>query len=340
MSLDVENLKFTIFGSGFDDTRNDSGSGAKEAVIHNLTAEYCAIDETGKYAWIVGGGGRLYKFDIATWEQESHSIPIVGPLYHPCNVANNYGVIFHVNTSRVVVFDLTTGEILKDFTSSGSFSAPTGRCDCILVDDVIYFVNMSASQNNVTLRKVFLNEEDATHLLIANGVECCGFASNSLIYGYWAKQWFSQVSRAFTWTLNGAEQWSITEPSTSVNFNVRLFTLCGNGYLYAISYKEGKWVMGEYDAQTAPEFVTPLPLRTFGQFPTVTDISANVVYNQGKTKVVFQSTLATDEYAYYTDFQKIRKLDESIPHLVPLAMNDKLVISSFNASRNVAINYL
>ena len=133
--------KFTIFGHGYDATRNDSGTGAKEAVIHDLTAEYCAIDETGKYAWIVGGGGRLYKLNIATWEQQAHSIPVVGSLYHPCNVANNYGVIFVSNT-RVVVFDLTTGEILKDFapSSSGTFSQPIQHCDCILVDDVIYLV--------------------------------------------------------------------------------------------------------------------------------------------------------------------------------------------------------
>ena len=335
MSYAIENLKFTIFGHGYDATRNDSGDGAIEPTIHDMTAEYCAIDEAGKYAWIVGGGGRLYKLNIATWEQQAHSIPFVGPLYHPCNVANNYGVIFESNT-RVVVFDLTTGEIIKDFAPSGTFAQPLQCCDCILVDDVIYLVQLNHTQNSATLRKVFLNEEDATSSVIASGVECCGFANDGLIYGYWAKQWFSQVSSAYAWTLNGNTEWSVTEPSTSESFNVRLFTLCGNGYLYAISFKEGKWVMGEYGISTAPEFVTPLPLRTFGEFPTVTDIQANVVYSQGKTKAVFQTNKGT----YYTDFQKVRTLDENISDLVPLAMNDKLVISSFNAYRKVAVHYL
>jgi len=326
--------KFTVFGSGFDATRNDSGSGAKEAVIHNLTAEYCAIDETGTYAWIVGSA-RLYKFNIATWEQESHSLP-AGSLYHPCNVANNYGVIFVSNT-RVVVFDLTTGEIIKGFAPSGSFSQPLQHCDCILVDDVIYLVQLNHTQNNVSLKKVFLNEEDATQLIITNGVECCGFASDSLIYGYWAKQWFSQVSSAYAWTLDGNTEWSVTEPSTSESFNVRLFTLCGNGYLYAISFKEGKWVMGEYGISTAPDFVTPLPLRTFGEFPSVVDIQNKVVYNQGKTKSAF----VTNADTYLVDFQnqQLRKLDETLSGLVPLAMNDKLVISVLD-SRRIAINYL
>lgn len=336
-SIPTSKSSFVIYGHGFDSTRADSGNGVIEPSIHDMTAEYCAIDETGKYAWIVGGGGRLYKLNIATWVQQAHSIPIVGSLYHPCNVANNYGVIFRGgNSPRVVVFNLTTGEILKDFAPSGTFSQPLQHCDCILVDDVIYFVQLNHTQNNITLRKVFLNEEDATSSVIANGVECCGFASDSLIYGYWAKQWFSQVSSAYAWTLDGNTEWSVTEPSTSQSFNVRLFTLCGNGYLYAISFKEGKWVMGEYGISTAPDFVTPLPLRTFGEFPSVVDIQNKVVYNQGKTKAVFQTNNGT----YYTDFQKVRKLDESLTDLIPLAMNDKLVISSFNAYRKVAVHYL
>lgn len=333
MSYEIENLKFTIFGHGYDATRNDSGTGEIEPTIHDMTAEYCAIDETGTYAWIVGGG-RLSKIKISDWSSEPHSLP-VAPLYHPCNVANNYGVLF--SDSRIVIFDLTSGEILHDI--SGTFSSRVGTVDCILVDDVIYIVKTSVARANATVVQISLENESVSYSASISGVSCCGFSSDSLVYGYWAKEWFSQVSSIYSWTLNGAMEWSYTEPSTSEVFTAKVHGLCGNGYLYLPTPEEGKWKLGEYLADIAPNLIAPLPSRTFGEFATSPEFTANYCYNNGKTKAVFQTNHSGTYKTYLTDFTDFRELDESISDLVPLAMNNRLVISRFNGFRQVAVHY-
>lgn len=332
-NIPVGKLKFSVFGRGYDDIRGNSGYGNKESDVHNIVAEYCAIDITGRYVWIVGGM-YINKFDTETWASVPHSIPR-SPIYHPCNVENNYGVVMPSNT-RVIVFDLTSGEIIKDITTENPFTSSTGNQDCILVDDVIYLTNIANQQSAINVTKISLTDDTVTSMVMS-GLYNCGFADDDLIYGYWAKVWFSQVSRAYAWDLNLTEQWQIVEPSTSVSFASNLHGLCGNGYLYLPTPDNGTWGLGEYDAHSAPDLVTPAPIRVFGEFESRPQFQPYYCYNQGKTKAAFQTSIGT----YYTDFSSIERLDDDeTPNLRPLAMNDEFIISSFDAGRKIIVQYI
>ena len=88
--------KFTIFGHGYDATRNDSGRGTASHEM-DFTAYGAMIDETDTYLWVVNGGtGNLQKYRISNMtEVEQSTVPTTANIIlHPSNVDNNIGVAF------------------------------------------------------------------------------------------------------------------------------------------------------------------------------------------------------------------------------------------------------
>jgi hypothetical protein len=328
--------KFTIFGHGYDATRNDSGSGRIEPEYHNLGgASLATIDQTGEYVWITDEGNYLYKFKIKGWETQSHSLP-VGSIYHPCNVENNYGVLC-VNNNRIIVFDLTSGEIVKDI--SGTYTKPSNIADCILVDDDIYIVKVFPQNATQTIIKISLTNETVS--TSSTGDECiCGFVDNDTIYGFWQKVWFTQNSTARGMGFGGATQWQVSESVPDVEFSVRLFGLCGNGYIYVPTPKDGVWTLGKYDGNSAVDFVTPNPIRTIGEFESSFELqwqysTLNLCYNQGRTKACFATTIGT----FYTDFDQVEKMADDSANMRPLAMTDKVIVSKVG-NNQVSVTYI
>lgn len=338
VTINTGELKFSVFGKGFENTRNDSGSGSPDPDYHNIGGVSLAcIDQTNTYVWLTDEGNWLYKIKIDTWEFQSHSIP-VGSIYHPCNVENNYGVRYSNN--RVVVFDLTSGEIIKDI--SGSFGYVSGVCDCILVDDDIYLIQCAPQNGDRAIIHISLqNDTVSTSGTIWNNC-VCGFADSNTIFGFWQRVWFSDNTRAYGYNLSGGVQWQANEDyGQQIRFSTTLQGLCGNGYLYLPTPKGDKYTLGVYDANSAPDFVTPYPIKTIGIFDSNPSLqwqytTVNYCYNQGKTKAVFATSIGT----FYTDFSKeVRKLNDNPSDMRPLAMNDRLVVSRVG-NNQVSVYYL
>lgn len=320
-TIDIGKLKFSVFGNGFEGSRTDSGNGENEPKILNYMSEYAAIDITGEYIWLVTLG-QTKQYRISNWTNTANLDS--APLYHPCNVENNYGVSL-ISSTRVLIFDLTTGETIKDITTP-AYSSQSGLQDCILVEDAIYLVKCTAQRDSLVITEISLEDETVTSTTVS-GTSVCGFSSDTTIYGYWAKEWFSQVSSAYSWNKSATGIWTVTETHEQ-NFRTHLHGLCGNGFLYLPTPEDGVWKLGVYDAYNVPDFITPNPIRTFGRFASSLEFSSNVglhyCYNHGKTKAVFSSNIGT----YYTDFSSIKQLHEDQVYMMPLAMNDKMVISN------------
>lgn len=337
MSLTIKNEKFTIFGSGYEQTRNDSGEGMKEPDYYDLSGMNLAcIDETGTYVWLTDEGNWLHKIKIDTWEFQSHSLPI-GSIYHPSNVENNYGIIL-IGGNRTVIFDLTSGEIIKDITASHSWIS--GICDCILVDDDIHIIKCYPQNVDTAIIHISLENETVTESILSNRCTC-GFADNDTIYAYYSKAWFYQNSGAGGYGLTGSTQWETWEDySNQVSFNVNLHGLCRNGRIYVPTPNGDKWSLGVYNGNSAPDFVTPTPIKKIGSFASSFDFqwsysNVNYCYNQGKTKACFATNIGT----YYTDFEKVQKLEETPSNMRPLAMNDKIIVSRVG-NNQVSVFYL
>jgi hypothetical protein len=336
MSLNVENLKFTIFGSGFNSTRNDSGNGEK-IVPHPFpnAIQYGAIDSSGEFVWLSDGFNYLRKFNILSWEEESHSVPI-GKVYHPSNVSNNYGVLI-LPSDQTKVFDLRTNEILNNIGNIPPV-IPNGSHDSIVVNDVIYLVRFNSGQVNSPIVKVDLDNNSMSYTMLYNRATM-GFIDDDTVYNYYSIAWYSEHYGIYGTSLNGTDKWGATAigEGTAGFPNVLLSALCSNEKIY-VPTNIGRWVLGEYDGTNAPDFDTPTPIRTFGEFSSEPRFEwqsglFNIVYNNGRTKCAFATTAGT----YFTDFQTLRKLSDNAVDMIPLAISDKYLICQNQTNNEVLV---
>lgn len=325
MSLTIENEKFTIFGSGYEQTRNDSGEGMPEPDIHLLNGiNYGAIDETGEFVWL-SDGGNIYKFRIRPWENVGHSIGS-GSVFHPCNVENNIGLASATSTNKV--FNLTTGEVIKTIESGGGFSG--WKCDSILVDDAIYLNIRNTQRNGLSLYKVDIENETVSLMLDEYNRLGCGFVDDDTIYSVFQAEWFSDYTRIYGYGFSGGVQWSGVSTDED-----RLFSkvdtsngICGNGFIFVPSLVEGKWRLGMYGGNSTPDFLTPTPIKTIGEFASKPSLewqfrNVDICFNQGKTKCAFATSIGT----FYTDFdKKLVKLSDTPSDFIPLAMDDHTIV--------------
>ena len=328
MSYAIENLKFTIFGHGYDATRNDSGYGVKSAEL-SITVYSAVIDSTGRFAWFVTNNG-LKKYQTSNWtEVEQDTIPDdCRFVVHPSNVENNYGIATSADGNTAYVFDMTDDTLICSV--SGTFSSISGArsWDCILVNDKIYMINRFTGNTNTVLQVIDIDNETCDESVSINGVGLYGFIDDSLIYGAYTREWFYQASCAYAYNFSGVAEWS----NTDINRNDNLVqdAIPTNGKLYMPVLIDDTWHFGEFDGTSNPTFNPVTPIRTFGSFdtaPTLTPyISGNnrtpyFCFNDGRTKCC----MLTAEGVLLTDFSKVEVIDSA---KIPLAMNDQIIIIS------------
>lgn len=329
MSLAIENLKFTIFGSGHDYTLNNSGSGVKS--YEEDVRAYCAvIDETNTYMWLVGNNGTVSKRKISDFSLvEQSAIPsAVSRILHPSNVSNNYGVATGLDGTTAYVFDLTDDTLYG--TVTGTFPSDVGftSYDCILVNNKIYFVNTrTVNANNHQIYIIDLSDMTFDGSVTTSGKGICGFISNSLVYGVYSREWFYQTSCAYGIALDGSVVWS----NTGIDRNDYLdgWGFTGNGKIYCPVLIDDTWHFGEFDALSSPSFNPVSPSRTFGSFESVPALelsghgyNLDVAYNDGKTRACVWTRLGL----LLTDFHKVEKISDE--NVVPLACSDRYIICS------------
>lgn len=336
-SIPTSKSSFVIYGHGFDSTRTDSGNG--ESIVPHpfpFLVQYGAVDASGEYVWLTDGYNSLKKFRIATWEEETHSVPI-GKVYHPSNVSNNYGVLI-LPSDQTKVFDLSTNEILNNI---GNIPAviPNGSHDSIVVDDVIYLVRFNSGQVNSPIVKVDLDNNQMSYTMLYNRTTM-GFVDDDTIYDYYSIAWYNEHFAIYGTGLNGSDQWGATAIGEgAAGFpNVLLSVLCSNGKIYAPTNIDG-WKMGVYDGNSAPDFDTPTPIRTYGKFSAEPRFewqsgSFNIVYNNGRTKCAFATTNGT----YYTDFTSLQKLSDNAVDMIPIAISDRYVICQNQVSKDIIVS--
>lgn len=337
MSLVIENLKFTIFGNGFDSTRNDSGSGAEtyEKRIGYGASTAC-IDETSTYFWITQSQGQLpFKYlgkgkisDLEPVEITTIPTNTRTNLYHPSNVANNYGIAFQNfgNNADVYVFDLTTDEVFYHFNINTGNFYDNEIADCIMVGDDVFYFALRGSGNAMMFKLDVTNETftQTGSVYFSNG-HGCGFVDNDTLYGYNNPVWFSDYAQRYGFDLTGGTQWSRqSSGSGSGGFpRCRERALCANGYIYLAVDVNGAWRWGKFDGNNGGDFETPSPISTFGNFgnsdPRYNDF--HVYYNDGRTKCAY----VNDDGMWITDFHDVDVVTEE--YWKPLAVNEEYIIA-------------
>ena len=331
MSYAIENLKFTIFGHGYDATRNDSGYGVKSAEL-NMYANSAIIDETETYLWLTNGGvsgGGVHKYRLSDMtEVEQTSIPSETPyLLHPTNVQNNIGVAF-VSSTEAYVFDLTDDTVIgvatgENFPNNASFNS----YDCILTDNKIYFTWLHLGNTWLDLLWIDLSDMTGHTLRTIGSVGTMGFITDSLLYSVYTREWFYQTSTAYAVDLDGNTLWSNT--GINRNDNINQWAIPANGKLYMPVLIDDTWHYGEFDGTSNPTFNPVTPIRTFGSFEACPDLWDNNVehayrvetaYNNGRTKVCAWTT----QGVLLTDFNKVEKISEE--NLKPLALSEHYIV--------------
>lgn len=336
MSLTIENEKFTIFGSGYEQTRNDSGEGQKEILVLNYQVDYACFDATGQYCWVsISTGNRgIRKLETTNWtEVNQGSVPtFYGGLYHPTNVPNNYGLIVRSNT--LYLFDLTTNEILKTGTVSDVASL-AGTYDCVYLEDENAIRVCSTSGSSGTIYTFYL--DDLTTSRVAFVGRPCGFIDDDSIYSQQGPQWLTDYAKVYSHNANGSTDWTITATGAGGQGfpNVAVVGLArGNGYFYLPSYINGKWVMGEYLG--VPDLETPSPERVFGEFPSKPSLIVGtryfVPYTNGRGLACFNSDLGL----YVTDFNTLRRV---APSYAPYATTNRMALVGMGINRTGVVYF-
>lgn len=300
MSYNIENLSFTIFGSGHDSTRNDSGDGYLEPDYIGYGINSACFDTTGRYCWVdlVSSGMLLglHKLDVETMTFVNQgNIPRVNNIYHPVNVDNNWGVCF--SDSTTYIFDLTTNEIIYQLT--GSHYGNTSALQSVTLDtenNILYFTAIEKHSDN-RYRQIFSFDIENNSWSEVGWWDraCVGFIDVNSAYMHYYPVWFSSYYQAGSLNASGGTDWWVTagESHKFDNLGGAMWGLVGRGKLFIPSYVDGAWVMGEYDASSAPDFLTPSPVATFGQFNGWVEIDTFTCYTPEWTRGAFSCSEGT-----------------------------------------------
>lgn len=342
MSYSLQNEKFTIFGNGYDTSRNDSGFGATTKFLE-MKVYSAAIDSSGSYVWFVTDDG-LKKYSTRTWtEVEQSTIPVgASQIVHPSNVSNNYGLVMVPNTDTLMdayIFDLTDDSLIATIPMTISVEGNLIDWDSILANDKIYIVNRHYGSNASDRLLVFdIVNRTFDNSTVFGNVGCNGFINTSLVYAVYTREWFYQTSTAYGVNFSGVAAWQ--NPSIDRNDYIHPWGFTGNGKLYFPVLIDGEWHYGEFDGTTSPTFSPVSPIRTFGSFDTAPNlapyISENerniyIVYNEGRTKACALTSLGV----LLTDFNNVNILSNIT--MAPVAMNDRMVICSDYRNNNLYI---
>lgn len=321
-SIDIGKMKFSVFGRGYDDDRLDSGNG-DVIVVDKIPflANFGAIDETGQYAWLANGSD-VKKYDLTDLSEVSQTIlsNVGTSLYHPCNVANNYGVAFQGSTCTI--FDLTDDTVII----SGTVTYPDVFVSDVYLDGTkIYFATTAQGRSTNYVYSLDISDLSMTRITISNsGIG--GFANADSLYGYTPPEWYYQPAYIFGLNKSGSTLWSVTSAGqgTSAFPNISMVGYARNGRIYLPTYKYSSWRLGAYPFR-ATDFETPKPIAVIGKFPEAPGLYSaqtqySVVHSIGKKKTSF----GTDQGVYWTDYKDLVLLNSEISF--PVAMDDNTIL--------------
>lgn len=330
-TIGSKKMKFAVFGRGFEDTRNDSGSGFVESTDnYSLGAVHAVIDETNEFVWfstLVGVKKRKLS-DMSAVTQTVYTGNDQTFVGKPYNVASNIGVLI-AGANKFFLFDMTDDTIIQSGTQNNLSGFLNRSADCQLIGDNIYLISTAPQADDVYLAKFNITDGTSSCSIITSNVADSGFMNDSSFYCASIPVWFSDHKTIYAKNLNGSTKWSLTasEGGSSGFPNIGQAGFCGHGKFYLPTYMNSAWRIGEFSANHTPNVITPRPIRTFGKFSSRPDFmwgyneKMGVAFNSGKTDVVFLTSIGL----FRTDFNDVEKLSDSM--LVPLAINDNLVVA-------------
>lgn len=324
-TIDIFKLKFSVFGHGFEDARADSGDGS--VVINEkipFLSEYGAIDSTGQFVWLASSDG-IRKYDLETLEEVSQSsVPrnTNSRLYHPNNVANNYGLIWQGTDFYLI--DLTSDAVIKSGTVNVSFS----YADCIYVNNEFRFVELGQGRTQNYIHIIQYSDLSVvTHAFDNWQTGSLGWVSDDKIQAYFVPEWFYIKRQMKGVDIDGVTQWYVEAQTAGAGGFPNINSEGGfgaNGYMWIPCYKYGKWRMGAFPWSGADDFETPKPVKVFGTFPSVPSFipysKYAVAHNTGRTKVAFATNLGV----YLGDYHELYKVTDVI--IFPVALHDNTVV--------------
>lgn len=333
-SIDIFKLKFSVFGHGFEDTRANSGDGS---VMNSgkipFLADYGAIDNTGQFVWLASSDG-LRKYDLETLEEVSQSsVPrdTNSRIYHPSNVANNYGLIWQGTDFYLI--DLTSDAIIKSGTVNVSFS----YADVLYVNGEFRFCELGQGRTQNYIHILKYSDLSLTTYAFDNWqTGSLGWVSDTEIQAYFVPEWFYIKRQIKGVDINGVTQWYVEAQTAGASGFPNLNTEGGwgaNGYMWIPCYKYGKWRMGAFAWSASDDFATPKPVKVFGSFPSrpwfIPHSRYAVVHNTGRTKTAF----VTDLGVYLGDYHELIKITDDV--YFPIALEDTTVICTDGTNTHV-----
>lgn len=334
-TINSNKLKFSVFGRGFEDNRNDSGSGVKE-IFRDLGkgVQNVIVDNTETYFWIAQTTGNLpleyvgkRRVDDLSVVSQS-SVPSTGAtlLFHPSNVSNNYGVAIIISSMDFYVFDMTDDSLI----TSGTSSVPSflnSQSDCILVGQKIYIVSRSYDRGDN--QRVLCIDLDAGTLTQTGTFNdgSCGFVDDDTIYGFFPTPWFSDHRRNFGVGVTGSLQWQIIASGTGQAGFPHTWQegLTGNGFLWIPVELYGGWRFGKFKGDGTADFETPKPLETFGKFANAPQIKKYNMpcYTDGRENVAFMVT----DGLFVSDFKDVTFITDT--EWRPKALSEHYLFTSY-----------
>lgn len=322
--------KFVIFGSGYNDTRNDSGDGM---VTFLWKCDYAAFDNTGRYLWVVTKSGepedrKIRKIDTTTWMEVPHAFEnidvynetVTGMLAYVENDNSNLGVLV-ISATQLVVFDLTTDAVLCTVNGNLWNMTTDYALRATRVGDVIRVIGTTMDESYYTAPFATINTSTLAYALNnqSGGYTISSFYNDTDItlanrsYGTRQFLWGARINAVGDLT----QLWG--DPS-EITPNTKLDSFASNDYLFFPTKIGDVWQYGKYPIP--PDIITPSPIATFG-------IRANTIatppaYTRGRTWASFRTT---DNALVVTDMVNAGILyTGDAPSLTPVAMGDPLIV--------------
>lgn len=329
MSYNIENLSFTIFGSGHDSTRNDSGDGMTSFLY---SCDYAVFDSTGQYLWVVTKNGeiadqKIRKLDTTTWEEVPHAFENIdvhsnstsGFLVGIENTNSNLGVLV-TDSNEIVVFDLTADTIYNTISGNLYRIDPNYAPRATLVGDVIRIVGASVNQSKYRAPFATINLTNNTYAMNEQpgGWTISGFYNDTDItfanrnYGDRKALWGANI-------LDGAGNVKTWDDFYIYNDDITLDSFAKDNYLYIPTKVGDIWRFGKYSVP--PDF-SSLPSDYIGI--NANTLASPACYTRGRT---WASFLMSDNSLAVTDFVNYGILyTGDNPSLTPIAMGDPYIV--------------
>ena len=335
-TINSEKLHFSVFGCGFDDSRDNSGDGAEQdSWRYGMGVSSGCFDSTGQYLWLgcYGNGhtAGLLKYDMDDdFNELTHAVPTTANacvVLHASNVANNYGLVIQDN--NFYVFDLTTDAVVTSGSDANLSSHIAWNyhlpADCILDGTKFrishYAYNQYAGHEIITID---MSDNSVTYKTISSGYDRANgcFIDNTNVYFCYNPTWFYQNKYIEGVTVGGSQLWGYQAPYTgSDGFpDVHMSGFGKNGKIYCPTRIHGAWRLGEYNALSVPNFNAPKPKNIIGKAENAFSIKS-FAFTHEKKRVAF----TTPELGIFvTDFNDLEKITDD--KFSMLAVSDEYIV--------------